>query len=610
MTGIGWGTLGRRRAWQVLVLAACGAGVQLAACGSCGQEEPVRRITRNLAPVQKDTAPVGLRCLRSAYPEHVCSVSGNELTLCNSGQKIVYDDGQPKTHAERLAEPDLQDTLAVRYDPNGSVPPAPEVEPGRVRHQPLLDAMYGATASEVRSHLTSVPWFGGHVEVTLVNGVAEQLRAVQAELQQLPAAVRQQLTRTAGTFNPRNIAGTGRRSAHSYGIAIDVAPQIADHWQWREPHADPPVLYRNRMPREVVHAFESAGFIWGGRWNHYDTMHFEYRPELFLPDCQAEAARAPGTAPPSAAGSRDTLSASTTRSRAQYDDDEDGFRRGDARASVRYPWLESQAAGTVRDRFQPPPGFERVAVKPSGFDEWLRSLPLQPEDAQVEYFDGTPKNKQNLHAAVLALDTGERDLQQCADAVMRLRAEYLFASRQADNVCFRAANGDALQYAEYRDGLRPPQGKTKPWTTQAQPDPSWTTFRRYEDLVFNFANTASLRRELTPVNNPQTITAGDVYIEGATGERYGHAVIVLDVAQSSRGERVFLIAQSYMPAQDMHILRNLQEPALGAWYRAPTDGSLDTPEWAFPAHSLRRFDKSCARRYATSAGEPGEAVDE
>lgn len=539
--------------------------------------------TRSSSARSESSIPAGLRCLRAAYPEQVCSITPNLLVMCD-GRSFAYSDGRIKSHAERLESPDLQDMLAEPYPPLalGMTPPAPNSDPGRVRHQAFFDAMYGATEREVRARLTRVAWMPGDsgrgLRVSTVNGVDTRLRAVAEALAELPPELRAQAAKTAGTFNHRAVAGTERRSAHSYGIAIDVAPELGDYWRWRERGAEPPLRYRNRMPLEIVAAFEREGFIWGGRWSHYDTMHFEYRPELLVPECREQApdpqpaARAMRPAP-----ARANEPARSSRA-----------------VSARYAWPESEGrAASLLERVSPPPGFQRVALSDGSFAAWLRDLPLEPEQAPVHLYDGQRKAVQGIHAAVLAIDTGRRDLQQCADAVMRLRAEYLFASGRADEVCFRAVSGDAMPYASYQRGLRPPRGRAAPWTAAAEPDASWTGFRTYLDRVFGIANTASLARELEPVADPRQISAGDVYIEGARAGRFGHAVLVLDVAENAAGERVFLIAQSFMPAQDMHVLRNPNEPELGPWFRAPADGSLETPEWSFPRASLRRFAASC-----------------
>jgi hypothetical protein len=122
--------------------------------------------------------------------------------------------------------------------------------------------------------------WGRALKITRVNGVADKLRAVSAELDALPAAFDKYLLPPAGTYNCRVIAGTDRVSPHGLGIAIDIATQQSHYWRWTKPDAAGRYPYRNAIPKEIVDIFERHGFIWGGRWYHYDTMHFEYRPEL------------------------------------------------------------------------------------------------------------------------------------------------------------------------------------------------------------------------------------------------------------------------------------------------------------------------------------------
>ena len=111
-----------------------------------------------------------------------------------------------------------------------------------------------------------------------MNGVDEHLRAVSAEIDALPEKIKRAAYPIAGTYNCRAVADTGQPSPHGYGIAIDLNTAFSDYWYWR-PH-DGPIVYRNRMPEEIVAIFEKHGFIWGGKWYHFDTMHFEFRPEL------------------------------------------------------------------------------------------------------------------------------------------------------------------------------------------------------------------------------------------------------------------------------------------------------------------------------------------
>jgi hypothetical protein len=196
------------------------------------------------------------------------------------------------------------------------------------------------------------------------------------------------------------------------------------------------------------------------------------------------------------------------------------------------------------------------------------------------------------YITVLDLDTGRRDLQQCADAVIRLRAEYLFANGKADDVVFRFTSGHPAEFKKWAAGHRPKvAGNTVTWPKTAAPDTSYASFRRYLDVVFTYAGTLSLSKELHPLPKdkplPETIAPGHVFIQGGSP---GHAVIVLDVAKHpATGRVVFLIAQSYMPAQEIHVLKNRNDAGLSPWYAAEFEGELKTPEWTFKKADLKRF---------------------
>jgi hypothetical protein len=193
----------------------------------------------------------------------------------------VWDDGRDKTLDERIADPDLEDVIAQPY-PTGAPPdPVAEgIEPGRVRHYGWLGAAYGHDPDEVRTSLVAIRWpfQTRRMRFQSKNGAADALRRVAARLESLPDPPRACVAPSAGTFQTRNILGTDQPSAHSYGIAIDVALSCGDYWRWAHPFTG---VWRNRVPATIVQAFEAERFAWGGRWHRYDTMHFEYRPELF-----------------------------------------------------------------------------------------------------------------------------------------------------------------------------------------------------------------------------------------------------------------------------------------------------------------------------------------
>ncbi len=254
-----------------------------------------------------------------------------------------------------------------------------------------------------------------------------------------------------------------------------------------------------------------------------------------------------------------------------------------------YPWHDDSITGdTIASRFAPPPGFVRSSEAPGSFAEWLRHLPLKPEGSPVRYYDGRLKPDQTVHCAVIDIDAGDSDLQQCADAVMRLRAEYLYSRASYRHIRFNFTSGDTASYERWRQGFRPiVHGNKVRWRNDAGADGSYENFRRYLDSVFMYAGTWSLSRELPPRHRIEDIAIGDVFIKGGFP---GHAVIVVDLAiDPDSGEKAFLLAQSYMPAQDIHVLKNPAATDGSPWYRIPADGFLRTPEWTFKASELKTF---------------------
>lgn len=253
-----------------------------------------------------------------------------------------------------------------------------------------------------------------------------------------------------------------------------------------------------------------------------------------------------------------------------------------------YSWTSAiDSTQFLERRIPTPAGYIRLAVTENSFAHWLRFLPLKPGRPEVKLYNGQLKGNQRAHHAVIDIDVGKRDLQQCADAVMRLKAEYDYASEAYDRINFRFTSGDEAAYTRWQQGYRARiNGNQVNWVRTHAPSTEYSSFRAYMNLVFSYAGTYSLHRDLPSRADSSLIQAGEIFIKGGFP---GHAVIIVDVAvDSSSGERLFLLAQSYMPAQEMHILRNPNDPQLSPWYRSQ-NGPLKTPEWRFEANSRKYF---------------------
>jgi Domain of unknown function (4846) len=242
---------------------------------------------------------------------------------------------------------------------------------------------------------------------------------------------------------------------------------------------------------------------------------------------------------------------------------------------------------TVKD-IPPPKSYERSQnTEEPSFGSFLRNIALK-KDKTVYLYNGEKKRNQAAQYMVLDVSVGTRDLQQCADAIMRLRGEFLFKQKAYNQISFKSVDGKVMRYVNWANGsrnlLKPQDLKA---TLKTSADISYPTFLKYMDFVFAYASTLSLEKEMKPVAKISDIKIGDVFIKGGAP---GHAIIVMDLAtQKKTGKKVFLLAQSYMPAQDIHILVNPNDSKMSPWYAEDFENQLITPEWDFEKGSLRHF---------------------
>ena len=243
--------------------------------------------------------------LLRAYPDALAGFDGSDL-IWRDGTRMPVDDGRPdKSPEDQLRRGSILDQMRVAYPVAATLPP--EQDPGRVRNRAFFTKMYGdCRAGEVVPKLARVVWlpktWGHAVSITSVNGVDRRLAEISRELDELPPADKKYLYPVGGTYVCRTVADTGQTSMHGWGSAIDINPNRSEYWLWRRAGGHGPD-YVNSIPQDIVTIFERHGFIWGGRWAHFDTMHFEYRPELLGTEAKADEDR-PGLrdAPAGASG--------------------------------------------------------------------------------------------------------------------------------------------------------------------------------------------------------------------------------------------------------------------------------------------------------------------
>jgi hypothetical protein len=233
-----------------------------------------------------------------------------------------------------------------------------------------------------------------------------------------------------------------------------------------------------------------------------------------------------------------------------------------------------------------PKGFERTIIAKDAFGSWLRHIRVR-KDSRVHLYDGRLKTNQSAQFAVLDVVLSKGDLQQCADAIMRLKAEYLFARNDMDAIHFIATDGTELSFARWLNGERYTArgNKLSSWLTIPSHQDKRTQLERFLEVVFTYCGTLSLEKETRRVDLNELQT-GDVFVKGGSP---GHAMIVVDAAVDGKGKKIFMLAQSYMPAQDIHIVKNPLDLELSPWYEVNTDSRIITPEWIFYSSQLRRW---------------------
>lgn len=244
---------------------------------------------------------------------------------------------------------------------------------------------------------------------------------------------------------------------------------------------------------------------------------------------------------------------------------------------------------TLLERISTPEGYEWIIEERGSFGEFLQNSELKKAGSQILDFKQKPISNQSEHIAILDYDIGDKDLQQCADAVIRLRAEYLFKHKRFDDIKFHFTNGDVFSWNDYKIGIRPQliSSNKVVFKPIANIDDSYKSFRNYLDVVFTYAGTISLNNESTSVSDNNNIKTGNFLV---TPGSPGHAVIIVGRAINKKGEIIFLLAEGYTPAQSIHVITNPYNGKINPWYKLDlTKNPTITARYAFIETNIRKF---------------------
>ncbi len=251
------------------------------------------------------------------------------------------------------------------------------------------------------------------------------------------------------------------------------------------------------------------------------------------------------------------------------------------------PSMINPSGNTITTRFLLPEGYTRLEAGNSEFSSYLTTLSLKPADSDVLLYDGTEKPGQDSHMAIFDLDIGDRDLQQCADSAIRIYAEYYWSIGAYDKIAFHLTSGFLMEYTKWREGMRlVVEGNDVSWSKKETYDNSYEEFRNYLNMVFAYAGTLSLSQESSTISLKEALP-GDMFLEGGSP---GHCIMIVDVAVDSDGNKCFLLAQGYMPAQEFHIIKNPLHEDDPWYYTNEITYPFETPSWSFGDNSLVRWN--------------------
>lgn len=249
----------------------------------------------------------------------------------------------------------------------------------------------------------------------------------------------------------------------------------------------------------------------------------------------------------------------------------------------------NKAKNTVRERFDAPKNYEWIKTDANSYGNFLETYPLQKYGSPVLKFNNEKINNQHLHEAVFNIDVGARDLQQCADAIIRLRAEYLYKQNKFDKIAFHFTSGDLFKWNDYKNGIRPiVSGNKVSFRKMATKDISHKSFRNYLDLIFTYAGTISVFKETNDVLKSEDLQTGDFMI---TPGSPGHVVFIAGVSKNKKGEKLYLLGEGFTPAQSISVIKNPYNPQISPWYELKAEhGQIKTSRYSFSPVQFKRYD--------------------
>jgi len=242
---------------------------------------------------------------------------------------------------------------------------------------------------------------------------------------------------------------------------------------------------------------------------------------------------------------------------------------------------------TIKSRVRSPNGYKRVSYPKGTFESYLRNYSLKSFGSKIINYDGSEYHWQQGHVGILDIPVPKNGLQQCADALIRVRSEYLWDSNRKSEIGFNFTSGHYCSWKKYAQGYRPQiKGNKVSFYKKAEENHTKANFYSYLNLIYMYSGTLSLFNELPKINNVDNLKIGDMLIRGGSP---GHIVMICDEAINDKGEKLFLLFQGNTPAQNVHLVKNLEDTSLSPWYKLEKSATIAVSNYTFNNSKFVRF---------------------
>ncbi|MEW4924310.1 DUF4846 domain-containing protein [Algibacter sp. 2305UL17-15] len=251
------------------------------------------------------------------------------------------------------------------------------------------------------------------------------------------------------------------------------------------------------------------------------------------------------------------------------------------------PSLINKDSLTIKSRVNIPVGYKRVVYPSGSFQDYLRNYKLKPFGSKIINYDASEYYWQYGHIGILEIPVPKNGLQQCADALIRIRSEYLWDNNRKEDIGFNFTSGHYCSWIKYAEGYRPKvKGNKVSFRKTVNKNHSKENFYRYLNLIYMYSGTLSLYNELPKINDAKNLKIGDMLIKGGSP---GHIVMICDEVVNDKGERLYLLFQGNTPAQSVHLVKNLEDSHISPWYQLEKDVLIPVSNYTFGSSKFVRF---------------------